>query len=187
MAKRTDTSSELVNAAEALDAELNRFEDASTSLRKLSLNSQKNLERATRSLNELAEVEESLGKQVQVLVAAIAGVRERQLAQVEEVRVKAEEIKSRSVTFQQLLEQFKVLGAGAAGLNERLQKVTPGEGNSLTELFEEMGELAAKAQSLAELAGEQDYDDVARLADGLRQQLLSVRGKLKQLDTRLPS
>ena len=34
MAKRTDASSELVNAADALDAELNRFEEASTALRK---------------------------------------------------------------------------------------------------------------------------------------------------------
>ena len=95
-----ESKSELINAASSLDVELVRFEEATVSFRKLALNSQKNLERATKMLTELAEVEGVLGQQVQVLVTAISHVRDRQMAQVGVVRAKAEEINARTIAFQ---------------------------------------------------------------------------------------
>ena len=183
---KSESKSELVDAASALDAELVRFEEGTNSFRKLSLNSQKNLERAARMLTDLAEVEATLGAQVQVLVAAIAHVRDRQMAQVEGVRAKAEEINLRTVAFQRLLEQFKLLGVDAAGLNEKLQ-ASAAAGAPLLDLHAEMGELAAKAQGLAEIAKNEDFEDLSRQADGLRQQILSARSKLKHLEPSLAS
>jgi hypothetical protein len=181
-----ESKSELVTAASALDAELVRFEEATISFRKLSLNSQKNLERATKMLTDLADVEATLGKQVQVLVGAIAHVRDRQMAQLEVVRAKADEINARTLAFQALLEQFKNLGVDAAGLNDKLQ-ASATAGAPLLDLHAEMGELAAKAQGLAEIAKGQDFEDLARQADGLRQQILSARSKLRHLEPSLPS
>ena len=181
-----DSRSELISAATSLDAELTRFEETTVGFRKLTLNSQKNLERATKVLSDLAEIEASLGAQVQALVTAIASVRDRQMAQVEVVRSKAEEINARTVEFQALLEQFKVLGVDASGLNDTLQaSVTAGA--PLVDLQTAMGELTAKAQGLAELAKSQDFEDLARQADGLRQQILAARSKLRHLDPGLPS
>lgn len=182
----TDFRSELISAATSLDTELTRFEETTVGFRKLTLNSQKNLERATKVLSDLAEIEASLGAQVQALVTAIASVRDRQMAQVEGVRAKADEINARTLVFQGLLDQFKGLGAGANGLNEKLQASTSGQ-MPLLDLYAEMGELAAKAQGLAEIAKGKDFEDLARQADGLRQQILSARAKLHHLEPTLPS
>ena len=182
---KLEVSSELVAAAAALDAELTRFEESTASFRRQPLSSQKNLERATKSLNDLADGEQRLAEQVQALVKAIATARDRQLAQVEWIRLKAEEIKARSLDFQGLQERFKALGDGAAELNVRLQQGVAGA--PLAGLDAEMGELAASAKGLAETATTRQFDDVARLADGLRQQILSARGKLRLLDRSLPS
>ena len=112
MAKH-DLTSELVTAACALDAELTRFEEATVGFRKVSLNSQKNLERATKMLTDLVGSEATLGEKVQVLVKAIGTVRDRQMAQVEAVRAKADEINARTLVFHALLDQFKLLGPSA--------------------------------------------------------------------------
>jgi hypothetical protein len=183
---KSESKSELIAAASSLDAELVRFEEATVSFRKLSLNSQKNLERATRMLTDLADVEANLGQQVQVLVTAISHVRDRQMAQVDVVRAKADEINARTIEFQELLEKFKGLGVDAAALNEKLQ-ASAAANKPLIDLHAEMGELAAKAQGLAEIAKSHDFEDLARQADGLRQQILAARGKLHHLEPGLPS
>ncbi len=183
---RHESKSELINAAVSLDSQLVRFEEGTASFRKLALNSQKNLERATRMLNELADVEATLGQQVQVLVTAIAHVRDRQMAQVDVVRAKAEEINRRAKAFQALLDQFQGLGVGAAALNDKLQ-ASSAAGAPGVDLHLEMGELAAKAQGLAEIAKGEDFEDLARQADGLRQQILAARSKLRHADPGRPS
>lgn len=175
----------LIAAATALDAELVRFEEATNGFRKVTLNSQKNLERATKLLTDLAGSEAGLGEKVQALVGAIGTVRDRQMAQVELVREKANEINARTAVFQGLLDEFKQLGTDASGVNDKLQVAT--SGNPLVDLHGEMGSLAAKAQTLAELAKEKDFEDLSRQADGLRQQILSARSKLTQMQPDLPS
>jgi hypothetical protein len=174
---RNDPTSELLAATEAVEAEIKRFEDATASFRKINLNSQKNLERATRALNDLAEGDQKVIDSVQVLVKAIGTVRDRQMAQVEHIRAKAEEIKARSVIFHELEEALQALGEDAAGLSAKLKQAP--DVDPPVELDAEMGELAGKAKSLAERATSGDFDDLSRVADGLRQQILAVRAKLK--------
>ena len=188
MAKRDDGDSELVKAAASLNAELQRFETTAVGLGKLPLNSQKNLERAAKLLTDVAEVDERMGRQVAVLVAAIAEARDRQAAQAEGVRHKAEEINTRAQTFRGLLEQFGALGTFAGTLNVQLHQISvaqaAGEAAPMTELFEQMGALAQRAEGLAALATKEDFGDIARQADGLRQQVLAARGKLRLLEKR---
>lgn len=174
---RDDQASQLAAAAEAVEAELQRFEAASAAFEKLALNSQKNLERATRALDELAGGEQRIIEKVQALVASIGTVRDRQMAQVEPIRAKAEALKARTVIFQALEQDLRSLGEAASELSAKLKQTQ--EAAPPPELEAELGELATKAKDLAERAKREDFDDLSRVADGLRQQLLALRAKLK--------
>ena len=176
---KNDPTSELVAATAAVEAELERFEAATAAFGKISLSSQKHLERATKALNELADGDQRVVDSVQLLVKAIGSVRERQMAQVELIKVKADELKSRSVVFQTLENELAQLGDDASSLSLKL-KETPGLSPPL-ELDAGMGELAVKAKTLADRAKNEDFDDLSRVADGLRQQILALRAKLKLL------
>ena len=182
MAKKQGPESPLVLAAAALDAQVERFKENVGAFDKLRLDSKKNLDRATKMLNELAEAETGMGAQVQALVQAIAAVREAQGAAVETVRAKAEQVKARAVVFQELLARSEELGAAAGALNGKLQASGP----DVIDLPAELAALAAKAEALQASAREQEFDDVARLGDGLKQQLNSMRQRLEK-EKRLPS
>lgn len=175
--------SPLIEAATALDGELVRFEEATLAFSKLGLNSQKNLDRATKMLNDLAASEGAMGEKVQLLVGAINSVRDRQMAQVEAVKAKSVQIQERSAIFQGLLNQFQELGKGAGALNEKLKPGVEAGGNPIVDVQTEMTNLATRAEALATIAKDQDFDDLARQADGLRQQILAARNKLKQIET----
>ncbi|MBK7863303.1 MAG: hypothetical protein IPJ65_32825 [Archangiaceae bacterium] len=163
-----------MHAASELDDELARFEEGVAAFKKLSLSSKKALDRAGAMLEELAQSEQSMGTQVQALVAAIQATRDRQLERVTVVREKAEELKSRSVEFRDLIVQFEALGTGAAALNARLQSDKP----EIVDVLDEVSALGGKAEALLAQAREKGFDDVAHLADGLKQQLTALRGKL---------
>lgn len=175
--------SPLVEAATALDAELTRFEESTVAFQRLGLDSQKNLDRATKLLNDLAAAEATLGQKVQLLVTAINGVRDRQLAQVEAVKAKSVQIQERSAVFAGLLDQFQQLGKGAGALNEKLKPSGQPGANPIVDVQTEMTNLATRAEALATIAKDQDFDDLARQADGLRQQILAARNKLRQIET----
>lgn len=174
MSKHATSKSDLVNAATELDAELLRFEEGVTAFQKLQLSSKKNLDRAGKMLEELAQGEQAMGTQIQALVQAIQSTRDRQLGRVEAIRAKAEELKNRSVEFRDLIVQFESLGTGAAALNEKLRGAAP----AVVDVADEVTALAAKAESLVTLSKEKGFDDVAHMADGLRQQLQSLTSKL---------
>jgi hypothetical protein len=174
MARRAGPKSDLINAAAELEAELGRFEEGVAGFTKLSLSSKKNLDRAGAMLEELAQSEQTMGARIQALVSAIQATRDRQLARVDVIREKAEELKTRSVEFRDLLVEFESLGTGAAALNAKLQGSQP----AVVDVADEVTALGAKAQALVSLAKEKGFDDVAHLADGLRQQLTALSGRL---------
>jgi hypothetical protein len=99
-----------------------------------------------------------------------------------------------------LLERYGALGQSAAELNQRMQEFaaqrnkSQGTGEQNTELIgildalnERMGQVADEAQAVTGLAEEQDFTDIGRQADSLRQQLLSARNKLNLLRQGLAS
>ncbi len=168
--------SELITIATEVDKELERFEESTASFQKQGLNSEKNLEKARKALEELADGEQRVISRVQELVKLLGGVRDRQMAQVELIRARAEELKARVLVFHSLEEELKGLGTSASSLSEKLRAES-----DLGDLDGEIGELAEKAKALAERASTEQFDDLARVADGLRQQILSVRQKLKKV------
>ncbi|RKH12326.1 hypothetical protein D7V77_41235 [Corallococcus sp. CA041A] len=192
MSKRdTPPSSELVSAAQSLDAELLRFEALSEQLKEAPLTSEKHLERASKTLKELADLDDALRMRVGALVQAITGVRNRQQAQADAVNVCAQELQQRTEVFKELLTRYGALGQSAADLNGRMQEFaalrqqatrTAEEDARLTEVFTalqaRMAEVADDAATLTLAAEEAKFTDIGRQADSLRQQLLSARNKL---------
>lgn len=194
MSKRDKTpSSELVAAAEALDAQLSRFESLADQFRKAPLNSEKNLERASKLLKDVAEQDQHLNAAVSALVAAVTKTRDRQQTQAESVNARAQDLQQRAEAFKVLLERYGALGQSAAELNQRMQefaaqraKAQTSEQNAevlgiLDALNERMGQVAEEASAVTKLGEEQDFTDIGRQADSLRQQLLSARNKLQLL------
>lgn len=194
MSKREkQEATELVLAAEGVEEELRRFEALADTVVRTPLDSEKNLERASKALREVAESDERLVGQLQKLVAAVGGVRDRQQEHARGVNARAEELQARTQAFQGLLQRYAGLGRSAAELNAVVQdiaarkaKATTSEDNralagSLDQLLERMVGVADEAQGLATSANEADFTDIARQADSLRQQLLSARNKMSLL------
>ena len=189
--------SELTTAAQALEEELQRFEALAEALKKAPLDSQKNLERAAKSLHDVATLDERLSARVQTLVLAITSARERQQQQAQEVEARALALQSRTGLYQDLLTQYAALGQSAGSLNALMQTLaeehredpTPEQSAQSSLHFEElkgrMDEVVSTAQALTSLAEERDFSDLARQADGLRQQLLAARNKMNLLQKRL--
>src|SRR5438105_4652876 len=69
---KSEKSSELSEAALALDHELRRFEELSEQAAKLKLNTEKGLERATDALARAAQSQDRMSAMVQKLVEAVA-------------------------------------------------------------------------------------------------------------------
>ncbi len=194
MSKRDKSpSSELATAAEALDAQLRRFESLADQFRRAPLNSEKSLERASKLLNDVAEQERVLNESVSALVAAVSSARNRQQVQADVITEHAQQLQQRAEAFKALLERYGALGQSAAELNQRMQDFAAQRAQAKTEeqnaelglsldaLHERMGQVAEEAQGVTRLAEEQDFLDVGRQAESLRQQLLSARNKLNLL------
>lgn len=197
MSKDKQERSELVEAAEALDAQLRRFEHLVEVSRREPLNTQKNLERSARALKEVADCDTELGQSLQALVAAISKVRDRQQAQVEAVVTRAKEVEQRSGILQDLLTRYGQLGEVAGQLNNVAQQIVAQAREATTpdkvaelfasvgELQEAMGKAAGGAEDLVKAAGSVEFVDVEREAESLRQQLLASRNKLGLLQKSL--
>jgi len=187
-------SSPLLAAAEAFDAELERFAHLTEAARHGSLGSQKALERAAEALKEIADCEEQMQAQARALMVALGAAREQQERQAALAAQRAEEVRDRTSVYGELLKRFQALGAEAADLNAMGQNLSarkpdagaaaardPAFANGLRDLAQRMGEVADHAQGLLTAARDADFDDVARQAESLRQQLLAARNKVQLL------
>jgi chromosome segregation ATPase len=200
MSARKDRAepSPLLAAAEAFDAELERFAHLTEAARHGSLGSQKALERAAEALKEIADCEEQMQAQARGLMAALGAAREQQERQAALAAERAEEVRERTAVYAELLERFQALGAEAAELNVMGQSLSarksdaggaagagaakdPAFANGLRDLAQRMGEVADHALGLTTAARDADFEDVARQAESLRQQLLAARNKVQLL------
>jgi hypothetical protein len=200
MSARKDRAepSTLLAAAEAFDAELERFAHLTEAARHGSLGSQKALERAAEALKEIADCEEQMQAQARVLMTALGTAREQQEKQAALAAQRAEEVRERTAVYGELLKRFQALGAEAAELNAMGQSLSarkpeaaaapaaavakdPAFANGLRDLSQRMGEVADHAQELLTAARDADFEDVARQAESLRQQLQAARNKVQLL------
>jgi len=200
MSARKDRAepSPLLAAAEAFDAELERFAHLTEAAGHGHLGSQKALERAAETLKEIADCEEEIQAHARALMAALGAARDQQEKQAALASQRAEEVRTRTAVYSGLLERFKGLGTEAAELNAMGQNLSarkregaasagaeaardPALASGLRELSQRMSEVAEHAQGLTTAAREADFEDVARQAESLRQQLLAARNKVQLL------
>ena len=83
MAKLEKQTAEIVHAAEALEDEIAGLEHLSRSVRKIRLNSDKNLARAAADLKETLALPDRLAARLQEVAAALAHMQERQRTALE--------------------------------------------------------------------------------------------------------
>ena len=152
-------------AAAALDAELKRFDQIAELLSRLKLDSEKNLDRAARAVQEAAQSEEKVVAAVRDLVAAVARARERQEGQARSVAERAREVGTRRQELQTIVGSFAELGVEASAINL---------------ILKEGGNLGERADATAAVLGA--FAEAARQAESLRQQMLSARNKLKLVE-----
>jgi hypothetical protein len=196
--KERGEASPLLAAAEAFDAELERFAHLTEAAGHGNLGSQKALERAAEALKEIADCEEQMQEQARALMAALGAAREQQEKQAALAARRAEEVRERTTIYGDLLGRFKTLGTEAGELNAMGQSLSarrrdgsaasnaelakdPTLASGLRDLSQRMTEVAEHAQELMTAAREADFEDVARQAESLRQQLLAARNKVMLL------
>jgi len=174
---RPDKPSELSEAALSLDRELRRFADLADQAGRLKLNTEKNLERATEALTRAAESQDKINAHVQQLVAAVSVTRQKQESDAAALMKRAEEIAGRRKEFAEVLQRMAGLGVRAKEVQEALKAGAA----AVDEVQSRMQRIADEAADIGRTALEKGMDDVARQAEGLRQQILAARNKVALL------
>ena len=182
----------LTLASAALEKELARSAELARAARKIPLNSEKNIERASRALTEAAKSHEQAGQYVFALVAAVARARQLQEATASEIHAQATEVQRRIAQLGVLARRFAELGKEANAIGSMVQEAInarreskgtagPGAAPLLEEVHARMARVLEGATELTLAAKTDGLVDVARDADAIRQQVQAARNKLTLL------
>lgn len=177
MTKSEKPVAEIVRAAQELEAELSQLEALSRSARKIRLDSDKNIARAAKELNEALAVPERLALGLRAMADAMAKMQERQQAALEPLAVTASSIQQRMQRLGEHMQAFAELGKAAGAVTALLQ--TGGGEQPLGEVKSQLTKIVDGAKTLLEVARADDFPDVSREADSLRQRILAVRRRLE--------
>ena len=190
--------SPLVEAAQAFEEELQSYASLSEAFVRAPLDSAKHLERASELLGEIAGSEQRLGDCGRQLAEAVGAARDDQERRAQGTLARVPVLKQRTAELAGLLKQLQELGAEAVGLNETaalLAKRGPvgqdgndggqsgaedraGAADAARKMSEAIAGLSRRAQQVAVSAREHDFEDIARQAHALHQQLLAAHRKL---------
>jgi hypothetical protein len=183
--------SSLIEVVKAFDAELDRFARAAAAACKRSLDSKRELERATAAVTEAAAAEVSLQARAQDLLVALRDAQGEQQARAEALRVRAAEIKERVGIYEQLATRYQELGGEGAALAEAAGKLsnsarTSGDSpplraellDGLASLEERVSELRGVARTLAGDSRTAGFEDLASESHAVEQTLSALRNKL---------
>lgn len=184
----SDDKAVLTQAATIFEQDLTRYEQLASELKGVAINSQKNLARATKLLEEAAAYEQKLATDVGVLVEAMQVARTRQQGSAELTLDAAKRIEARMVEHAALMQRFAVLGERARSASEPVSEVMAAkEGDSvdagalakgLGEVTKRMDEIVEETEAMIREASEGDWHDVAREAESLKQKVQAARNKV---------
>lgn len=178
-----------MQAAQAFDSALTNFHYAAEATLHGPLYSAKHLERAASSLDQVVQCEQRLGLASKALSEAIAEAHQQQLVTTQKVTERAQAISVRTAQFDQLMAGYKALGEAALSLNRDAAEIlrqkkelgggsTAGLADEIKGLVDKLSAVAQIAQVLTETARGEDFEEIARQADSVRQQLTAARTKL---------
>jgi chromosome segregation ATPase len=178
----------LHSVAEGLLADLRRLEDTIREAQKLEINSAKNLQRGRRLLEACSETEQRLAGHLQTLAQSIQSTQQRIATCMEETVQFSRRVASRAEIRSELLERLGGLGRRASEINApvatAVAQQTAGTADNVsllatvTEVVTRTEGLLEEAASVANEAKAAEWLDIARDADGLRQQVHSLRNKV---------
>jgi DNA repair exonuclease SbcCD ATPase subunit len=178
MSKPQKPLPEIVRAAEALEDELEKLEVLSRTVSKIRLDSEKNISRAARELNEAATMPERLGERLKALAAVMQEMQRRQQAALEPLAVRATEIQQRMQRLGEHMHAFAKLGEAAAQLTALLQSDQRESPSALEQVEAQLARISEGSRALFEQARADDFPEVARQADALKQRISALRGRL---------
>jgi hypothetical protein len=200
MAAAKKAEGPLVKAATALEVELTRYEEHVADAKRLEIGSEKGLQKSKTVLEACAATEQRMREHLQTFAAAMQEMQKRQQACVEETVATAKRIEERIHDRAQLLERFGALGMRAREVDEPVKAVMQrkADGAKDSELLGALGEVIARtdsvledAEAVAKDAQTRGWEDIAREATALKQQLQSARNKVmqtqKEMAARQPS
>lgn len=168
---------EIVLAAEALEEELARTEAMSHSLRRIRLDSEKNLDRAAEELGQVRALPERLGERLQALSTAMVHLQERQQSALEPLATFATHVQQRRDLFATHMQAFAELGHAAGELSAALANGGTNDA-SLGEADRRLQEIVDRARALFEAARGDDFPALAREADVLKQRMAALHKRL---------
>jgi hypothetical protein len=188
-AKPKKLTSPLMEAAQAFEDELVSYAHLSESFARAPLDSARHLERASDILGQIAASEHRLGECGRRLADAVTGARDDQERLAQRTIERVPTLKKRTAELAGLIKQLQELGAEAAGLNDTAAELSgkPTQGGPASDadpkararqLSEAIHGLSRRAQEVASAARENDFEDIARQAHALHQQLLAAHRKL---------
>jgi hypothetical protein len=192
MVRKQDDAPEIIQAAEAIERDLQRLEELSRSIRKMRLNSEKSIARAGRTLQEALQQQEQLAAGLRVLGEAMVHMQERQQTAIAALASRAVEIQEQASKVTAHMEMFAALGTKAAEATQLLQMLPPPYGTGepgengaavdppaqLIKIETLLGALAEEAKALATSADLADLSEISREANSLRQRLDSARARI---------
>lgn len=179
--------SPLVLAAAELDEELRRYDALAEEAKRSHINSGKTLERAVRVVQESTAHNESVHEKLRGLVTQIEEARKRQVESLNVLLEAAQRAQARSQQYEALLERFSALGESARHVNtlaveadakRQAGAAEPAFLQGLDDVQTQMAAVVAEAEALVVLATEQEWTDLERQADSVRQQVLAAKNKL---------
>ncbi len=195
-----NATSPLVLAAAALDEELRGYDDLAEEAKRAHIHSAKTLERAVRIVQESMSRNETVQDKLRELVAQIEAARLRQVESLNTLLEAAKHVQARSEQYDTLMKRFAALGESARAANalavslatESDAKREAGAAESeiaasLGSVEESMAKVLTEAQALADIAAEQNWEDIKRQADSARQQVLGAKNKLTSARRNAPT
>jgi DNA repair exonuclease SbcCD ATPase subunit len=177
MAKAEKNASEIVRAAQTLEDEIVLLETISKSARKIRLNSGKNIARAAAELNETLALPERLAQRLQEVAAALTSMQQRQQAALEPLTAFAVEIQRRTQRLGEHMQSFDALGKAAGEINGQLA-ASQGDRAVVARAEARLQEISDAARTLFEAARGDDFPEIAREADVLKQRMAALRKRL---------
>jgi hypothetical protein len=177
MSKHEKPVAEIVRAAAELENELVKLETLSRAARKNRLDSEKSIVRAAKELSEALALPERLASGLRALALAMQQMEARQRAALEPLAAYALEVQARMKKLEEHMLAFAALGKAAGEATVLLQSA--GDRSDLVESAKvQLSGVADGARALLEAARADDFPDVAREADALKQRVNALRRKL---------
>jgi chromosome segregation ATPase len=168
-------ASALVSAARSLEADLLHLESITRAARKIPLTTEKNITRAAKELEQALTLPHRMAAGLQALAAAMSTMQARQQAALEPLAAFASQIQVRHQRLSEHMEAYAALGRAAAEVTTRIQAAGGDPAAVWSEVDAQLARIAADAKSLFDSAHAEDFPELAREADALKQRASSLR------------